>query len=135
MPDESAISSVHSLIGNEGFERLVAAFYRQVPTDDILGPMYPADDLEGSQQRLCDFLIFRFGGPDTYIHKRGHPKLRMRHAPFIVNQAARDRWIALMENALTETQLPEAATAVIRPFLSEVATFLINRDNQPQIIS
>jgi hemoglobin len=135
MPDESAISSVHSLIGNEGFERLVAAFYRQVPTDDILGPMYPVNDLEGAQQRLRDFLIFRFGGPDTYIHKRGHPKLRMRHAPFIVNQAARDRWMKLMENALTEAQLPEAATAIIRPFLNEVATFLINRNNQPQIIS
>ncbi len=135
MPDESAISSVHSLIGNEGLERLVAAFYRQVPTDDILGPMYPSNDLEGSQRRLCDFLIFRFGGPDTYIQERGHPKLRMRHAPFIVNQAARDRWIALMDNALIEVQLPDAATAIIRPFLNEVATFLINRDNQPQIIS
>lgn len=134
MPDESAISSVHSLIGNEGFERLVAAFYRQVPADEILSPMYPADDLEGAQRRLCNFLIFRFGGPQTYVHERGHPKLRMRHAPFTINPAARDRWIKLMENALDEVQLPEAATAIIRPFLNDVATFLINRDNQPRIV-
>ena len=86
MPDETAISSVHPLIGDEGFQRLVAAFYRQIPTDDLLGPLYPADDLEGSERRLCGFLIFRFGGPDHYLQERGHPQLRMRHAPFAIDQ-------------------------------------------------
>src|SRR6202451_1840274 len=64
---------IYSMIGTEGFTRLVAAFYRQVPQDDLLGPMYPAQDLSGAGQRLRDFLIGRFGGPQTYIEQRGHP--------------------------------------------------------------
>ncbi len=62
---------VYSIIGTEGFTRLVAAFYRQIPQDDLLGPMYPAGDLPGAEQRLRDFLIYRFGGPQTYIEQRG----------------------------------------------------------------
>ncbi len=135
MPDETAISSVYAQIGDEGFKRLVGAFYRQVPGDDVLGPLYPADDLEGAEHRLCSFLIFRFGGPDRYLHERGHPQLRMRHAPFAVDQIARDRWMVLMNRALDEAQLPATATVIMRPFLEEVATFLINRGARPAIIS
>src|SRR4051794_29046621 len=126
MPDESAVSSVYAQIGNAGFERLIAAFYQQIPGDDILGPMYPAHDLENAEQRLRSFLIFRFGGPDRYVHERGHPQLRMRHAPFAIDKTARDRWISLMERAIEKADLPAEATNVIRPFLAEVATFLIN---------
>ena len=79
---------IYSAIGQEGFERLVAAFYRQVPGDDVLGPIYPAHDLPGAEQRLRDFLIFRFGGPPVYLEQRGHPRLRMRHAPFTIGQIA-----------------------------------------------
>jgi hypothetical protein len=78
---------VYSMVGTEGFTRLVAAFYRQVPQDDLLGPMYPATDLPGAERRLRDFLIGRFGGPQTYIEQRGHPRLRARHSPFHINQA------------------------------------------------
>ena len=85
---------VYSMIGAEGFARLVAAFYRQVPQDDLLGPIYPASDLPGAEQRLRDFLIGRFGGPQTYTEQRGHPRLRARHSPFAINQTIRDRWIA-----------------------------------------
>lgn len=134
MPDETAIASVYSLIGEAGFQRLISAFYHKVPGDDLLGPMYPPDDLAGSEARLRGFLIFRFGGPDTYLHERGHPQLRMRHAPFAINQAARDRWVSLMDEALGEAQLPAEATEIIRPFLHEVATFLINRGSGPAII-
>ena len=135
MPDEAALSSVHAMIGDDGFSRLVAAFYRQVPKDSILGPMYPAEDLAGSERRLRQFLIFRFGGPDHYVLERGHPRLRARHAPFVIDLAARDRWMTLMEVALNEAHLPATATNIIRPFLEEVATFLINRGGQPTIIS
>lgn len=134
MPDETAISSVYSLIGQSGFERLVHAFYRRIPSDDVLGPMYPPEDLAGAEHRLCSFLIFRFGGPDHYLSERGHPQLRMRHAPFAIPQATRDRWISLMDQAFAEADLPPAAAAIMRPFLEEVATFLINRNHRPAII-
>lgn len=119
--------TLYSVIGEEGFARLVAAFYRQVPADDILGPMYPADDLQGAEQRLRDFLIGRFGGPQRYIEQRGHPRLRMRHARFYIDQAARDRWMALMGNAFVEAALPGEAEQFLREFLSQIATFMINQ--------
>ncbi len=118
---------IYSLIGEEGFRSLVAAFYRQVPHDDVLGPMYPEDDLAGAEQRLREFLIFRFGGPPRYLEQRGHPRLRMRHGPFAINQAARDRWIQLMSNALSEAALPAEAEAVLREFFEGTATFMMNR--------
>src|SRR5688572_8569045 len=95
--------SVYGQIGDEGFRRLVRAFYAQVPNDDLLGPMYPTDDLEGAEDRLLRFLIGRFGGPQRYIAERGHPRLRQRHAPFAIDQRARDRWVTLMTRALDET--------------------------------
>lgn len=118
---------VYAEIGDAGFHRLVAAFYRQIPGDDILGPMYPAADLAGAETRLRNFLIFRFGGPPTYIEERGHPRLGMRHGPFAIDAAARDRWMAIMNNAFAEAALPPAAEATLRPFFEHVATFLINR--------
>lgn len=119
---------VYGVIGEDGFRRLVAAFYRRVPGDDILGPMYPSHDLAGAEQRLRDFLVFRFGGPDRYIQSRGHPRLRMRHAPFRINPAGRDRWVALMTAAMDEADLPEPARAPLRKFFHDAATFMINRD-------
>jgi hemoglobin len=73
------------------------------------------------------FLIFRFGGPQDYLQHRGHPKLRLRHAPFTVDQRARDRWVRLMDNALEKSQLKPDATQVIQAFMSHIATFLINQ--------
>jgi hemoglobin len=73
------------------------------------------------------FLIFRFGGPQDYLQHRGHPKLRLRHAPFTVDQRARDRWVRLMHNALEKSQLKPDATQVIQAFMSHIATFLINQ--------
>lgn len=123
--------NIFALIGEDGFERLVAAFYRQVPTDDILGPMYPMHDLSGAEQRLRDFLVVRFGGPARYLETRGHPRLRMRHAPFPITSAARDRWLQLMRRALDEAALPAQADALLREFFDGVATMLINRDAHP----
>lgn len=120
-------SEVYARIGEEGFARIVRAFYAQVPHDDILGPMYPADDLAGAEARLRDFLVGRFGGPPRYIEQRGHPRLRARHLPFAINEGARDRWVALMTRALGEAQLPPDADAVLRAFFDGMATFMINR--------
>jgi hemoglobin len=118
---------VYRVVGNEGFARLAAAFYRQVPADEVLGAMYPVHDLEGAEQRLRDFLIYRFGGPQTYIEQRGHPRLRMRHAPFPLTQAARDRWVHLMDRALAEADIPGDASQLLREFFGAMATFLMNR--------
>jgi hemoglobin len=118
---------VCSAVGEEGFARLIAAFYRRVPQDDILGPMYPREDLAGAEQRLRDFLIFRFGGPQRYIEERGHPRLRMRHARFPIGNAARDRWMQLMNQAIEEAALPVEAVEVLQPFFAGTATFLINQ--------
>jgi len=119
---------IFPLVGEDGFTRLVAAFYRQVYQDDILGPMYPKDDREGSEHRLRDFLIYRFGGPQRYIEQRGHPRLRMRHIPFYINQAARDRWMQLMTQAFTEAALPREAEQYLRDFLEKISTFMINQE-------
>jgi hemoglobin len=118
---------IYPAIGHEGFERLVAAFYRQVPADDVLGPLYPADDFVGAEQRLRDFLIYRFGGPAAYIEQRGHPRLRIRHAPFAIGTAARDRWFLLMSRALDEAAFTDDVQHVLREFFASTATFLMNR--------
>jgi hemoglobin len=122
--DESA---VYQQIGEDGFARLVRALYVQVPGDDVLGPMYPPADMAGAEARLRDFLVGRFGGPARYIEQRGHPRLRMRHAPYTIDQRARDRWVALMTKALDDTQLPAESDAVLRAFFDGTATFMMNR--------
>jgi len=119
---------VFSLIGEDGFQRLVAAFYRQVPHDDLLAPMYPAHDLAGAEQRLRDYLIYRFGGPPKYIEERGHPRLRGRHMPFPITKASRDRWMLLMDRAFAEVNLPAEAARPIREFFDNMSTFMINQD-------
>lgn len=122
---------IYDAVGEEGFQRLVAAFYRQVPDDDVLGPMYPAADMAGAEQRLRDFLVGRFGGPQRYIEQRGHPRLRMRHVRFPIDPRARDRWLELMGRALDEAGFPPAADALLREFFSAVATMLVNRLPSP----
>ncbi|MFM8534454.1 MAG: globin [Acidimicrobiia bacterium] len=117
---------IYQQIGEDGFARLAAAFYRQVPTDHILGPMYPADDMPGAEERLRDFLVGRFGGPQRYMEQRGHPRLRMRHMPYKLDQAARDRWVQLMERALDEAQLPKESEELLRAFFHHMASFLMN---------
>jgi len=119
-------TEVFPLVGEEGFTKLVGAFYQQVPQDDILGAMYPAHDLAGAEERLRDFLIYRFGGPERYIAERGHPRLRARHIPFRIDRTARDRWMQLMNNAFAEAALPPEAEQLLRMFFEQMSTFMIN---------
>ncbi len=120
-------SEIYPMIGEEGFARLVGAFYRQVPHDEILGAMYPRDELAAAESRLRDFLIYRFGGPQRYIEERGHPRLRARHIPFRIDQAARDRWMQLMANAFAEAALPPEVESHLRAFFDQMSTFMINQ--------
>ena len=119
--------AIYERIGDDGFTRLVRAFYERVPDDPILGAMYPKDDLAGAEARLRDFLVGRFGGPQRYVAQRGHPRLRMRHMPFAIDVAARNRWVENMDRALDEARLPEDVTSLLREFFHATATFLVNR--------
>ena len=113
-------------IGPKGITAMCAAFYKKIPADDILGPMYPKNDLTGAEERLRDFLLFRLGADTTYIEKRGHPRLRMRHAPFEINFRARDRWLKIMDEAMEEAGVRPETAATLRTFFAQVADFLRN---------
>jgi hemoglobin len=91
--------------GVDMFTRLVARFYEGVAEDPVLRPLYPEQDLEPAAERLTLFLIQYWGGPGTYSATRGHPRLRMRHAPFVIGEAERDAWLRHMQVALAEMQL------------------------------
>ena len=125
--DGAAITLYDAVGGTDFFTDLVDNFYAGVERDALLRPMYPRD-LAGPRQRLLGFLIQYWGGPTTYSDERGHPRLRMRHAPFTVDRAARDRWMDLMTAACDEIAFPEPARAAALQFLGGVATFLINRE-------
>lgn len=118
---------LYGLIGEDGFARLIHAFYSQIPGDSILGPLYPAADFAGAEERLRDFLIYRFGGPSRYIENRGHPRLRMRHAPFPVDSRARDRWLQLMNKAFEAAKLPAEAEEILRKYFEPTAGAMMNR--------
>ena len=118
--------NIFDIIGETGFTQLVAGFYRRVKLDPLLGPLYPSNDFEAAEQRLRDFLIQRFGGPGKYSAERGHPRLRMRHAPFQVDQAARNRWMELMEQAMGDSNFAPAVDAILRKYFHDTATFMIN---------
>jgi hemoglobin len=122
-----AVGRIYDSIGADGIARITGAFYHLVRSDDLLRPMYPGAELADAETHLRDFLLFRFGGPPHYVEQRGHPRLRLRHAPFPIDQRARDRWVALMEQALEQSAIPPPIAATLRQFFQEVATFLINR--------
>jgi hemoglobin len=112
--------------GRPTFERLVRAFYVGVEGDDLLRPMYPEDDLEGAIQRLTGFLEQYWGGPGTYSEQRGHPRLRMRHQPFAINPAARDRWLLHMRTALDSLELPPLQEGMLWGYLERAAFAMVN---------
>lgn len=86
--------------GAETFRAIVSRFYELVSTDEVLLPLYPADDLDGAQDRLRMFLEQYWGGPRTYSDQRGHPRLRMRHAEFRIGFIERDAWLRCMHTAI-----------------------------------
>ncbi len=106
---------------------MVAAFYRRVRTDDLIGPMYPENDWDGSEGRLADFLLFRLGGSTRYLETRGHPKLRMRHITFKIGIAERNRWLEMMSAAMEEAAVPAEAREFLDPFFAQVADFMRNQ--------
>lgn len=128
MQDFHLDDRIYDVIGEDGFARLCAAFFRRVPVDDVLSEVYPKDDLAGAEHRLREFLVQRFGGPHRYSQERGEPRLRGRHMPFAIDQLARDRWIQRMGEAIDEARFTDEVNEVLRTFFDATATFMINRE-------
>ncbi len=112
----------------EAFAALVDAFYAGVANDPLLRPMYPeSDDLADAREHLALFLVQYFGGPALYAMKRGHPRLRMRHAPFAIGPAARDAWLAHMDAAIDRVEALAPVAPTLRRYFIDAAHFLQNR--------
>ncbi|MCW2886031.1 MAG: hemoglobin [Streptosporangiaceae bacterium] len=122
------VSLYDAVGGEETFRRLVHRFYQGVAEDPVLRPLYPEEDLGPAEERLRLFLIQYWGGPRTYGELRGHPRLRMRHAPFTVGVAQRDAWLKHMRDALDELALPEEADTMFWNYVVMAASSLLNSD-------
>ena len=112
--------------GFETFRRIVAKFYEGVAEDPVLRPLYPEEDLGPAEERFLLFLVQYWGGPTTYSDTRGHPRLRMRHAPFVVNPAARDAWLKHMRDAVDSLGLDEPHQTTLWDYLERAAYFMVN---------
>ncbi len=117
--------------GAPTFEALVHAFYQGVRQDPELRALYPDEDLAPAERRLRMFLEQYFGGPTTYSEERGHPRLRMRHAPFAVTLDMRDRWLRHMADAMDQVDLPPERAELMRDYFFRAAHSLVNRDETP----
>ena len=112
--------------GEETFRRLVHRFYQGVAQDPLLRPLYPDEDLTAAEEKLRMFLVQYWGGPRTYSEQRGHPRLRMRHAPFHIGMAERDAWLHHMRGALDELELSEQHDETLWNYLVYAADTMIN---------
>jgi hemoglobin len=126
--DAASLTSLYDRVGGERFfEGLVTRFYEDVETDPVLRPLYPEPDLRPARRRLTLFLIQYWGGPRTYDAERGHPRLRMRHAPFPIDTVARDAWLARMRAALAASDAPDDARAELDEYFAMAAEAMRNR--------
>lgn len=112
--------------GIDTFRRIVARFYEGVAEDEVLRPMYPEADLGPAEERFLLFLVQYWGGPTTYSDQRGHPRLRMRHAPFVVDLDARDRWLGHFRAALDSVALTPEQDARFWDYVTHAANFMVN---------
>ena len=113
--------------GEETFRRLVARFYAGVRDDPVLRRLYPEEDLGPAEERLRMFLVQYWGGPRTYSERRGHPRLRMRHAPFAIGPVERDAWLRHMRAAVDSLDLPESAAVMLWDYLEMAAHSMVNQ--------
>jgi hemoglobin len=125
--EKTGITFYEAVGGAPTFERLVARFYAGVAADPVLRPLYPEPDLAAAEERLRLFLIQYWGGPTTYSDTRGHPRLRMRHAPFSIGPAERDAWLRHMTEAVEWLELPPDLEAPLMTYLQGAAEAMMNR--------
>ena len=112
--------------GEETFHRIIARFYAEVAKDEVLRPLYPEEDLGPAEERLRLFLMQYWGGPHTYSDQRGHPRLRMRHAPFSIGPIERDAWLRCMRVAVDEACLPAERRDQLWTYLEMAANSMMN---------
>ena len=112
--------------GEPTFHKLVDAFYAGVASDPVLRPLYPDTDLGPAAERLRMFLVQYWGGPTTYQQQRGHPRLRMRHAPFTIGPRERDAWLHHMRQAVDGLGLPADQQETLWTYLERAAFFMVN---------
>ena len=118
---------VHDVVGGQpAFDAVVEAFYDRVERDELLRPMYP-DDLTPGKRHLARFLAQYWGGGDVYGQERGHPRLRMRHAPFPITPEAALRWAEHMTAAVRDQAWPEEAEALVLAYVARATPTLINQ--------
>lgn len=115
--------------GHETFRTLAHEFYLRVAEDEVLMSLYPEDDMEGAEERFELFLEQYWGGPGTYSEQRGHPRLRMRHAPFVIDSRARDAWMTAMEGAVASIDgetLDDPHREALLDYFRHAAEFMVN---------
>lgn len=117
--------------GAPTFEKLVRVFYEGVADDEVLRPLYPEQDLGPAADRLRMFLEQYWGGPTTYSEQRGHPRLRMRHAPYRVDPLARDQWLLHMRTAVDAIALDPDDDAELWNYLLMAAHAMVNTLDTP----
>jgi hemoglobin len=125
--DDGATTTFYDEIGGEEtITRIVAAFYRGVAGDPYLRALYPEEDLGPAEERFRLFLIQYWGGPTTYSERRGHPRLRMRHAPYAVTPKAKEHWLRHFRAGLDEVALPPDQDAQFWDYITHAAQFMVN---------
>ena len=120
-------TQIHARLGSEAFWRIARAFYARIETRADLRHMFPTDLTEPVRNQ-AEFLIQYFGGPTAYSDRKGHPRLRMRHAPFAIGVRERNAWVACMEGALADAAIPEPDRSVMSKYFANTATFMMNAD-------
>ncbi len=112
--------------GYETLEKIVHTFYEGVATDEVLRPLYPEEDLGPAEERFLLFLVQYWGGPTTYSDSRGHPRLRMRHAPFKVDPVAKDHWLKHFRDGLDSVDLTPEQDQQFWDYVTHAAQFMVN---------
>jgi len=130
------VSTFYDEIGGaDTIRRIVARFYAGVASDPLLRALYPEEDLGPAEERFRLFLIQYWGGPTTYSEQRGHPRLRMRHAPFAVTPEAKDHWLTHFRAALDEAGLTAEQDAQFWDYVTHAAQFMVNTFDSPPTTS
>ncbi len=123
--------TVYEMVGGTVFfEDLTRRFYERIEADDVLRPLHP-EDLSESARKNALFLAQYWGGPTTYSEERGQPRLRLRHMPFPIDGAARDRWFAHMKTTVEESEMPEEARIAMIDYFDKASVMMINREQSP----